>query len=137
MNKQSMIDAIAGSTYVAHTASPFVMTVTKENKDDLIKPAVEGTLAALEGAKAAGCKRVVVTSSMASVMFTAEANKPADLVWRENHWSDPDRPEGMNPYLESKTLAERAAWKFVEDLAEGEKFELVTVNPCFILGPAT
>ena len=27
LDKQSMIDAVAGSTYVAHTASPFVMGV--------------------------------------------------------------------------------------------------------------
>ena len=125
---------MAGSTYVAHTASPFVMNVSKEEKEKLIKPAVDGTLAVLEGAKAAGVKRVVVTSSLAAVQAVAPENKPE--VWNETHWSDPDRPGGMNPYLESKTLAERAAWKFVEDLPEGEKFDLVTVNPCLILGPA-
>ena len=59
------------------------MTVSKENKDELIKPAVDGTLAAMEGAKAAGCKRVVVTSSMAAVMAVAPENKPADGVWTE------------------------------------------------------
>ena len=37
--------------------------------------------------------------------------------------------------MESKTLAERAAWKYIEDLPEGEKFEIVTVLPSFILGP--
>ena len=42
----------------------------------------------------------------------------------------------MNPYLESKTLAEKAAWEFLEKLPEGERFELVTVNPCLIMGPA-
>lgn len=110
------------------------MNVSKEEKEKLIKPAVDGTLAVLEGAKAAGVKRVVVTSSLAAVQAVAPENKPE--VWNETHWSDPDRPGGMNPYLESKTLAERAAWKFVEDLPEGEKFDLVTVNPCLILGPA-
>lgn len=135
LDKESMKAAVAGSTYVAHTASPFVMTVSKDNKDELIKPAVDGTLSVLEGAKEAGVKKVVVTSSMAAIQAVAAENKPADGVWNSSHWSDPDRPEGMNPYLESKTLAERAAWKYVEDLPEGEKFDLITICPCFILGP--
>lgn len=136
LNKQSLIEAIAGSTYVAHTASPFVNGVSKEDKEVLIRPAVDGTLAVMEGCKAAGVKRVVVTSSLAAVMSAHPDKKPADGVWNESHWSDPDRPDGVGPYVESKTLAERAAWKFVEDLPEGEKFELVTVNPCLIMGPA-
>ena len=38
------------------------------------------------------------------------------------------------PYDRSKTLAEKAAWKFVEELPEDEKFELCCVNPGLILG---
>jgi len=36
----------------------------------------------------------------------------------------------MMAYLRSKTLAERAAWKFVS-----ERFELATVNPSGVMGP--
>ena len=50
-------------------------------------------------------------------------------------WSDVDRPEGLNPYFTSKTKAERAAWDFVEALPEAEKFELVVINPGFVMGP--
>lgn len=32
-NKESLIKAISGSTYVAHTASPFYLNVSKENKE--------------------------------------------------------------------------------------------------------
>ena len=32
-NKESMVAAIAGSTYLAHTASPFFLNVSKENKE--------------------------------------------------------------------------------------------------------
>ena len=39
------------------------------------------------------------------------------------------------PYHKSKTLAERAAWDFVKALPEQEKFELVTINPGFVMGP--
>ena len=53
---------------------------------------------------------------MAAITVVAAADKPADGIWREHHWSNPDRPEGMHPYLESKTLAERAAWDYVKGL---------------------
>lgn len=32
-------------------------------------------------------------------------------------------------------MAERAAWNFMDELPEDEKFELVTINPCLIAGP--
>lgn len=130
-----MIAAVAGSTYVAHTASPFVM-VGQEDADAVLKPAIDGTLAVMEGCKAAGVKRIVITSSMASVMGVDPKDKPADLTWTAEMWSNPDRPGGLPPYVVSKYEAERAAWKYVEDLPEGERFELATVNPCLILGPA-
>jgi len=39
-------------------------------------------------------------------------------------------------YEKSKTLAEKAAWDFVKALPESERFELVTINPSYILGPS-
>lgn len=65
-NEQSMIDAIAGSTYVVHMASPFFFGANA-NEDTMVKPAVEGTLAAMKACKAAGVRRCVVTSSCAAV----------------------------------------------------------------------
>ena len=47
-------------------------------------------------------------------------------------WSDTDI---AIPYLKSKTLAEKAAWDFIKNLPEDEKFELVTILPGFVLGP--
>ena len=34
--------------------------------------------------------------------------------------------------VQSKTLAERAAWKFVSELPAEKRFELATVNPVFV-----
>jgi dihydroflavonol-4-reductase len=34
----------------------------------------------------------------------------------------------------SKTLAERAAWDFNNSLPEAERFEIVTINPSFVIG---
>ena len=65
MNESSIAAAINGSTYVVHTASPFQISYNTE--DDLIKPAVEGTLAVLNACKANKVKRVVITSSLDAV----------------------------------------------------------------------
>ena len=65
MNESSIAAAINGSTYVVYTASPFQISYNTE--DDLIKPAVEGTLAVLNACKANKVKRVVITSSLDAV----------------------------------------------------------------------
>ena len=42
----------------------------------------------------------------------------APEVFDESHWSDPELAR-IGAYEKSKTLAERAAWDFVEKLPEG------------------
>lgn len=129
-DEQSIIDACKDCTYVVHTASPFTLTKPK-HEDELIKPAVNGTLAAMKGAKEHGVKRVVITSSVASI---AVQDKKTDCTsLDETFWS---KVELCPAYQKSKTLAEKAAWDFVEALPEGEKFELCTVCPSFIQGPS-
>ena len=44
LKEQSLFEAISGSTFVVHTASPFVIAPPKD-ENVLIKPAVEGTTA--------------------------------------------------------------------------------------------
>jgi len=132
LNEQSLVDAITGSTYVVHVASPFFFGGTE---DEVIKPAVQGTLAAMKACQVAKVKRCVVTSSGLSILMVSEANRPASGLFNESIWSEPDRPEGIDTYSKSKVLAERAAWKFVEDLPADEKFELVTVLPAYVMGP--
>ena len=55
-------EAMAGTTALIHTASPFPVAQPKDPQV-LIRPAVEGTLRALRAARAAGVARVVLTSS--------------------------------------------------------------------------
>jgi dihydroflavonol-4-reductase len=119
-------EALAGVSALVHTASPFPISQPK-NSDDLIRPAVDGTLRALRAAKAAGAKRVVLTSSTVAVLGGHDAR-----VKDESDWLDPDAP-GASPYARSKTLAERAAWAFVKD--EAPEIALTVINPGFILGP--
>ena len=46
LNSESLMKAIKGSTYVLHTASPFVIE-SPSDESVLIKPAVEGTLSVM------------------------------------------------------------------------------------------
>mmetsp|Transcript_19286 Transcript_19286/g.29580 ORF Transcript_19286/g.29580 Transcript_19286/m.29580 type:complete len:235 (-) Transcript_19286:72-776(-) len=83
----------------------------------------------MEAAKINKVKRVVVTSSVVSI-FTQ--NKPKTF-YDHSDWSD----EGAGDfYSQSKTQAERAAWDYISELPEEEKFEVATVNPGLIVGPS-
>jgi nucleoside-diphosphate-sugar epimerase len=117
--------AAAGCEEVHHVAAPMVQA---EDPDAVIIPAREGTFRALRAARAAGARRVVLTSSFAAVGYSP---KPG-AEYTEADWTDPDMP-GLPAYPRYKTIAERAAWDFIE--REGGDTELVVVNPTFILGP--
>ena len=80
-----MIAACEGCTYAVHTASPFWIK-PPENPDDMIKPAVEGTLGLLRGAVKHGLKRVVVTSSSLAIMVR-DSSISDDVPFDETHWS--------------------------------------------------
>ncbi len=117
--------AVAGCEEIHHVASPMLQA---ENPDDVVIPARDGTARALRAARDAGARRVVLTSSFAAIGYTPKPSAEYD----ERDWTDPDTP-GLPAYPLSKTIAEQAAWDFIE--REGGDTELVVVNPTFILGP--
>ncbi|NBO21181.1 MAG: NAD-dependent epimerase/dehydratase family protein, partial [Rhodobacteraceae bacterium] len=116
--------AMAGVTAVIHTASPFPLSQPK-NPDDVIRPAVDGTLRVLRAAAAAGVGRVILTSSLEAVMH---GQKTAAVT--EADWTDLSAPT-VSTYTRSKTLAERAAWEFV---AAHPDMQLTVINPGMVLG---
>jgi nucleoside-diphosphate-sugar epimerase len=123
-------EAAAGCTYVLHVASPFPAEVPKD-ENELIRPAVDGTKRVLEACAAAGTvERVVMTSSVAAIAFGHTDG--GSTVRTEADWS---QVENCEAYQKSKTLAERAAWELVSALPPGRRFELVVINPGFVLGP--
>jgi nucleoside-diphosphate-sugar epimerase len=79
-------------------------------------------------------KRVVITSSVAAIAFGQTSS-------RDNPFSEQSHTVLNNPkipvsaYGESKTLAERAAWDFVQGLPPDQTFELCTINPVLVQGP--
>lgn len=120
--------AAAGCDFVLHVASPFPLHVPT-HEDELVVPAREGALRVLRAARGAGVRRVVQTSSFAAVGYGhPETARPFD----ESDWTDVEGA-GVTPYVKSKTLAERAAWDFVE--REGDGLELSVVNPTAVFGP--
>jgi nucleoside-diphosphate-sugar epimerase len=120
--------AVSGCEYVLHIASPFPSQVPKD-EDELIVPAREGALRVLRASRDAGVKRVVLTSSFAAIGYGhAEGHAP----FTEKDWTNPSGADVM-PYTKSKTLAERAAWNFIN--REGAGLELAVVNPVGVFGP--
>jgi dihydroflavonol-4-reductase len=121
--------AMAGCKYVLHTASPFP-AAPPENEDDLIRPAVEGTLRVLKAALRSRVQRVVLTSSLAAMTY---GHPNRSRTFTEADWSKLDGD--IEPYQKSKTLAEQAAWDFVNSLPEGKSLELVAICPGYVIGP--
>ena len=121
-------DAVAGCDYVLHVASPFPQTVPKD-ANELIVPAREGALRVLRAARDAGVKRVVLTSSFAAIGY---GHAPQSAPFDETSWTNPNAL-GVQPYIQSKALAERAAWDFIAQ--QGGSLELSVVNPVGVFGP--
>jgi dihydroflavonol-4-reductase len=121
-------EAVEDCDYVLHVASPLPPRVPRD-ENELIIPAREGTLRVLRAARDAGARRVVVTSSFAAIGYGhRQQSDPLD----ETDWTNIDGPD-VQPYVKSKTLAERAAWDFMT--REGGRLELAVVNPVAVFGP--
>jgi nucleoside-diphosphate-sugar epimerase len=121
-------EAAVGCRYLHHVASPFVLTMPK-NDNDLIRPAVEGTRRAVEAALAAGAERIVLTSSLAAI---DGGHRNYDRALGAGDWSDLEGPH-VTSYTKSKTRAEKEAWLIVEHAGARER--LAVVNPGTMLGP--
>jgi nucleoside-diphosphate-sugar epimerase len=121
--------AVSGCTYVLHVASPGP-TGAPKHEDDLIIPARDGTLRVLRAAKFAGVKRVVLTSSFAAIGY---GHPQQDKPFSEETWTNLAGGT-LPPYQKSKTIAERAAWDYIES-EDGKGLELSVINPMGIFGP--
>ena len=115
--------AMQGCSYVLHVASPFFLK-EPQNENELIAPAVDGTLRVIKAAKSAEVKRLVLTSSTFAIIAGKETGK-----YGPQDWSDTNKDIGA--YAKSKTLAERAAWAEVK----GGNLDLTVINPGAVFGP--
>lgn len=121
-------EAMAGCSHVVHVASPLPAGVPK-HADELVVPARDGALRALRAAKAAGVQRFVMTSSVAAISY---GRGRGVHHFTEADWTDLSKP-GISPYIQSKTVAERAARDWVA--REGAGLEFCSICPSVVLGP--
>lgn len=124
-------DAVQDCRFVQHIASPFPFDAPTD-REALVPAARAGAMRVIEQAIGAGAERVVMTSSMVSMM--GQPGRGNHMLVKEDDWSDPDwRP--LTAYPVSKTRAERAVWDYVE--SQNLKDRLTTVCPGLVFGPDT
>lgn len=130
----SFDEATKDCELIIHTASPFSITNVNNPEQELIRPAKEGTINVLESVnRSSTAKRVVLTSSVVSIYGDNVDIKTAPGgIFNENEWNQTSSPD-HRPYPYSKTVAEKEAWKIA---GEQEQWDLVVINPGWILGPS-
>lgn len=87
----------------------------------LFRPAVDGTVNLLEAIQNsnANVSRVVITSSIASILDPLQGQRPG-YVYTEKDWNPVSKEAAIESgnavlaYLASKTIAEKAAFDYVE-----------------------
>ncbi|KAG8900558.1 methylglyoxal reductase (NADPH-dependent) gre2 [Tulasnella sp. 403] len=141
ISKEGAFDeAVVGVDAVEHTASPFHFKA--DDPQELVTPAVNGTVGVLRSIQkhALNVKRVVITSSVASIVY----DKGPGAHFDESDWNEESPIEvevkgrnasAIHKYRASKVLAERAAWDFVHANKDSLNFDLVTICPPVVLGP--
>ena len=116
----SLEKGIAGCDVVFHVAADYRLWV--RDPDEMYRANVEGTRAILEAARKANIRRVVYTSSVATMGFTSNG-QPADEK------SPVSLANMIGPYKRSKFMAEQVA---IEAARAGQ--DVVIVNPITPVG---
>jgi len=129
----SFDEAAKGCDSIAHMASPFILKV-KDAQTDLLDPAVKGTTNVLEAAnKSKSVKKVVLTSSVVAIYGDNIDMKNQNLsIFNEEHYNT-SSSVSHQPYPYSKVLAEKKAWEMEK---QQSIWELIVMNPSFVMGPS-
>ncbi len=126
LDNQGWEDAASDCDYLLHIASPCFIEEPK-NEKQLIETALEGTLRALKAAKKSRLKKVVLTSSMGAIAYGHNKS-----ICDHTDWTDISKDVGT--YIKSKTLAEKAAWDFINNQSD-ESLAMTTIHPGMVFGP--
>ena len=116
-------EAMKGVEYVIHTASP---NPIKNNKN-LIKLLKDSTLRVLKFAEKNKVKRVIITSSQASMTY---GNNEMQDSFNEHSWTNV-KNKSLSNYIIGRTIAEKKAWEFCKNL----NLDLYTIHSGIVLGP--
>lgn len=127
----SFDEAMAGCDAVCHCAAAVFFSAADPQRE-IVDPSVNGTRNVFESIRRSGTvRRVVHTSSVAAIYGW---DKPQGHVFTEADWNTSSTLKS-DPYGLAKVQAEQAARAFVDALPEGERFELVHLNPGMVWGP--
>ena len=124
-NESECIENFTGCDYLIHLASPNPEEF--KNDSDLIQQTVNLTNRTIKFAVDSKIKKFVLMSSQASMAYGKEEK------YNENSWTDANDLK-LNPYIRSKTIAEKEAWDLIQNKYFG-KMSFWTLNPGFIIGP--
>lgn len=123
-------EAMSGVDAVVHVAAQVVGT-EPQNSAKVIGPALEGTERVFRFAIAAGIRRIVLTSSIATIGYGLR-QRSKSRSYTESDFTDLDAMKFPWAYCTGKTMAEQAAWAY----ARAEELRLTTIHPGAVLGPA-
>ncbi|MEO0526405.1 MAG: NAD-dependent epimerase/dehydratase family protein [Bacteroidota bacterium] len=125
---EKWVEVTKDQDYIINVASPFPSVMPK-NDMELVEPAKKGILTILEAATINRVKKVVHTSSTGAAVY-GERKKG---TFTEKDWTNEHNKKDTTAYFRSKTIAEKAAWAFLERTQDAPKF--TTILPGLILGP--
>jgi nucleoside-diphosphate-sugar epimerase len=132
LDQGSFAAVMQGCELVIHTASPFLIGRVRDPQRQLVDPALEGTRNVLDAVNATpSVKRVVLTSSVVAIHGDNQ-DMQGRGPFTEADWNTTSSLDHQ-PYPYSKTVAERAAWELCQ---AQDRWDLVTVHPGLVLGPA-
>lgn len=120
LDEASLVRAAEGCDLFVHAAA--VYRNWARDPDEILRPAIQGTRNALHAAAKAGVKRVVFTSSNATIGFAREPARPLD--------ESSTMTGAKSPYIRAKCESEQLALQ----LGRERGVEVVVVNPCGIIG---
>lgn len=130
LNDAGWAAALQGVTAVLHTAT-VIRADEPRDASIVVRPAVEGTERILRLTDEAGIKRIIITSSIATVGY-GHGQTSGRRVYDETFFTNIDGMRWTWAYCIGKTRAEQAAWAF----AKAHGTELTTIHPGAIIGPA-
>jgi dihydroflavonol-4-reductase len=123
----SIAKALAGCDVVFHVAADYRLWVRGRDSNEMYRSNVEGTRSVLEAARKARVRRIVYTSSVATMGFTSGSHS------KNGHMTDEESPVSLGDmighYKRSKFMAEQVA---VEAARSG--VDVVIVNPTTPIG---
>ncbi|KAG6832867.1 hypothetical protein H0H87_012800 [Tephrocybe sp. NHM501043] len=124
-------DALKGIDAVIHTAASLP---ERQSSEAVLAPvpqsAIDGTLNVIRQAEKAGITKMVVTSSIVSVLNPN--NSFTDKDWYSITKEEALKTSGFDTYRAAKTLAEKELWAFGE---AHPHLDITTLNPPYLYGP--